>query len=73
MPRHVKTAYNLRNPSNSVDREILGGVPFEATKEGKKVRLRFFPKGENAKNRDSIVFTMLLDDADKERILDLFK
>ncbi len=53
-------------------RDKLGGVPFEATKEGKKVHLRFFPKGENAKNPDSIVFTMLLDDTDKEKILDFF-
>lgn len=53
-------------------REKLGGVPCEATKEGKKVRLRFFPKGEKAKNPDSIVFTMLLDSKDKEKILNFF-
>ena len=54
-------------------RDKLGGVPFEAKKEGKNVKLRFFPKGDNPKNPDSIVFTMLLDNADKEKILDLFK
>jgi len=54
-------------------RDKLGGVPYEATKEGKKVKLRFFPKGDNARNPDSIVFTMLLDNTDKEKILDLFK
>jgi len=54
-------------------RDKLGGVPFEAKKEGKKVKLRFFPKGDNAKNPDSIVFTILLDDTDKEKVLDLFK
>lgn len=53
-------------------RDRLGGVPYEATKEGNNVRLRFFPKGDNPKNPDSIVFTMLLDDADKQKILDLF-
>lgn len=57
----------------SMEREILGGVPCEATKEGKNVRLRFFPKGINAKNPNSIVFTMLLDNEDKEKILNLFK
>lgn len=56
-----------------MDRERLGGVPFEAKKEGKNIRLRFFPKGENPKNPDSIVFTMLLDETDKEKILKLFE
>ncbi len=56
-----------------MDREMLGGVPFEATKEKKKVKLRFYPKGENAKNPDSTVFTMLLDETDKEKILKLFE
>ena len=51
----------------------MGGVPYEATKEGRNVRLRFFPKGDNPKNPDSIVFTMLLDENDKEKILELFK
>jgi hypothetical protein len=56
-----------------VERERLGGVPFEGKKEKRKVKLRFFPKGENAKNPDSIVFTMLLDESDKEKILKLFE
>ncbi len=56
-----------------MERDRLGGVPYEATKEGKKVRLRFFPKGEKAKNPDSIVFTMLFDESDKEKILKLFE
>ena len=56
-----------------MQREKLGGVPYEAKKEKKKVKLRFFPKGENAKNPDSIVFTMLLDESDKEKILKLFE
>ncbi|WP_371504289.1 hypothetical protein [Nitrosopumilus adriaticus] len=54
-------------------RDKLGGVPFEAKKEGRNVKLRFFPKGENPKNPDSIVFTMLLDDEDKEKLMILFK
>jgi hypothetical protein len=52
---------------------MLGGVPYDATKEGKKVRLRFYPKTKNAKNPNSIVFTMLLDESDKEEILKLFE
>ena len=57
----------------SMDRERLGGVPFEAKKEKKKVKLRFFPKGKTPKNADSVVFTMLLDESDKEKILKLFE
>ena len=56
-----------------MERDRLGGVPYEATKEGKNIKLRFFPKGSNAQNLDSIVFTMLLDESDKEKILNLFK
>ena len=56
-----------------MERDRLGGVPYEATKEGKNVRMRFYPKGENPKNPNSIVFTMLLDKSDQEKILKLFK
>ncbi len=56
-----------------MDRDRLGGVPFEATKEKKKVRLRFFPKGENPKDPNSVVFTMLLDESDREKIQKLFE
>ena len=56
-----------------MERDKLGGVPYEAASEGKKVKLRFFPKGDNPKNPDSMVFTMLLDNTDKEKILNLFK
>ena len=51
-----------------MDRERLGGVPYETEKQGSKVKVRFFPKGENPKNPDSIVFTMTLDKTDKEKI-----
>ena len=57
----------------SMARDRLGGVPYEAVKEGKNIKLKFFPKGSNAKNPDSIVFTMLLDKSDQEKILELFK
>jgi hypothetical protein len=56
-----------------MERERLGGVPFDTAKEGKKIRMRFYPKGENPKNPDSVVFTMLLDKADQEKIQKLFK
>ena len=56
-----------------MDRERLGGVPYDAVKEGDKIKMRFYPKTENAKNPDSIVFTMLLDESDKEKILKLFE
>jgi len=56
-----------------MERDRLGGVPYEAIKEGKNVRLRFFPKGDNPKNPDGIVFMMLLNKTDQEKILNLFK
>ncbi len=56
-----------------MERERLGGVPYDFTKEGGKTKVRFYPKGENPKNPDSIVFTMLLDKSDQEKILKLFK
>ena len=51
-----------------MERDRLGGVPYETTKEGKKIKVRFFPKSDNPRNPDSIVFTMLLDKTDVEKI-----
>ena len=56
-----------------MERDRLGGVPYDSTKEGNKIKIRFYPKTENAKNPDSIVFTMLLDETDREKILKLFE
>ena len=56
-----------------MERDRLGGVPYEATKEGNNIKLRFFPKGTGPKDPNSIVFTMLLDESDKEKILNLFE
>ena len=55
-----------------MDRERLGGVPYETEKQGSKVKVRFFPKGENPKNPDSIVFTMTLDKSDKQKLKEVF-
>jgi len=56
-----------------MERDRLGGVPYDTSKKGKKIKLRFYPKTENAKNPDSIVFTMTLEKSDKEKILKLFE
>lgn len=56
-----------------MERDRIGGVPYEAKKEGKKTRVRFYPKGESPKDPNSVVFTMLLDESDKEKILKFFK
>lgn len=56
-----------------MERDRLGGVPYEAVKEGKNIKLRFFPKGDNPRDPNSVVFTMLLDKDDKEKIINLFK
>lgn len=58
-----------------MERDRLGGVPYQISKEGSKLKMRFYPKGENPKDPDSIVFTMLLEKSDKEKlkkIMDLF-
>lgn len=51
-----------------MERDRLGGVPYETTKEGSKIKMRFYPKGDNPKDPNSIVFTMLLDKTDKEKL-----
>ena len=51
-----------------MERERLGGVPYETTKEGSKIKMRFYPKGDNPRDPNSIVFTMLLDKTDKEKL-----
>ncbi len=55
-----------------MERDRLGGVPYDTAREGGKIKMRFYPKTESAKNPDSIVFTMLLDESDREKILKLF-
>ena len=49
-------------------RERLSGFPYESKKEGGKTVLRFFPKSENAKNQNSIVFVLSLDKAEREKL-----
>ena len=50
-------------------REKLGGVPYEIQKEKGKTILRFFPKSENAKNPNSIVFVLPLDSNDRKKLI----
>ena len=56
-----------------MERDRLGGVPYEVKKEGSKTKVRFYPKGKNPKDPDSVVFTMLLDESDREKIMKFFK
>lgn len=49
----------------------MGGVPFEAKKENGKTVLRFFPKGPNPKNPDSIVFVLTLTKEDKKKLTEI--
>lgn len=56
-----------------MERDRLGGVPYETAKEGKRIKVRFYPKGDNPRDPNSVVFTMLLDESDKEKILKFFK
>ena len=52
-------------------RDRIGGNPFEVEREGKKTTFRFFPKGENAKNPDSIVFVLSLDSGDRTKLKEM--
>lgn len=49
-------------------RERIGGVPYEAKKSGGNVEIRFYPKGENAKNPDGIVFMLSLSNEDRRKL-----
>lgn len=52
-------------------RERIGGVPFETKKSGGNVEIRFYPKGENAKNPDGIVFMLSLSKEDRKKLADI--
>tara|TARA_B100001123_G_C14800705_1_gene824323 strand:- start:448 stop:615 length:168 start_codon:yes stop_codon:yes gene_type:complete len=52
-------------------RERIGGVPFETIKNGKYLEIRFYPKGENAKNPDGIVFKLSLSKEDRKKIIEI--
>ena len=54
-------------------RDRLGGVPYELKKEGGEVKLRFYPKSENAKNPDGIVFVLALDNTDRKKLAEMIK
>jgi len=54
-------------------RDRLGGVPYELKKEGGKVKLRFYPKSENAQNPDAIVFLLALDNNDRKKLAEIIK
>lgn len=41
-------------------RDTIGGRPYEVKKVGSKYVLSFYPKSENAKNPDAILFRLTL-------------
>ena len=50
-------------------RDTLGSFPYELKKESGKTVLRFYPKGPNAKNPDSIVFVLSLGEEDRKKLM----
>ena len=56
-----------------MERDRLGGVPYELKKESGKISIRFFPKSPNAKNPDGIVFMLHLDAEERKKLADLIK
>ena len=51
-----------------MERDRLGGVPFEVKKEGGKVSIRFFPKSPKAIHPDGIVFVLHLNAEDRKKL-----
>jgi len=49
-------------------RDRLGNYPYEIKKESGKVVFRFYPKSPDAKNPDSIVFVLSLDESDRKKL-----
>ena len=49
-------------------RDKIGGVPYETKKSRGNVEIRFYPKGENAKNPDGIVFMLSLSKEDRKKL-----
>lgn len=49
-------------------RDTIGGYPFEATKSGGKITVKFFHKGENVKHPDAVKMTLVLDKDDLKKI-----
>ncbi len=54
-------------------RDSVGEVSYELKKEGGKVKLRFYPKSEKAKNPDGIVFVLALDNNDRKKLAEIIK
>jgi len=54
-------------------REKLGGFPIEVEKNGKTIKLRFYPKNPKAKYPDSPVLVLQLNEDDREKILKIFE
>ena len=52
-------------------RDKLGGVPYETKRDGGNTVIRFYPKGENAKNPDGLVFMLSLDEIDRKKLLEI--
>jgi len=50
-------------------RDRIGGYPYEVKKEAGKTVLRFYPKSPDAKNPDSIVFVLPLDEDGRKKML----
>ena len=49
-------------------RDTIGGYPYEVTKSGGKITVKFFHKGENVKHPDAVKMTLVLDKDDLKKI-----
>lgn len=56
-----------------MNRDKIGGVPFDVKEEANRTVLRFYPKNPNAKNPNSVVFVLFLDSKDKEQLVKILE
>ncbi|WP_182133240.1 hypothetical protein [Nitrosopumilus sp. b1] len=49
-------------------KDTLGGRPFDVTKDGGKVTIKFYPQTKNAKNPDAVLFRLTLSKEDLKKL-----
>ena len=69
--RSTKTTLEVYSTTRSLKTLRFIPVPYETKKEGGNTVIRFYPKGENAKNPDGIVFMLSLGGSDRKKMSEI--
>ena len=56
-----------------MERDRLGGFPFEVVKDGKITKIRFFPKNPNAKDPHAVTFVLPISQNEKQKLLKILE